>query len=924
MALGLAADLGDGAGRGLDRGEDRAGPRPAPSGIGRVGSRLVANSGRARLQGEGRGQQLLVVEAAMAGDEDRVDAARGLAVERVEPGVGRRPLEGLGADHEGGGADAHALGGERRRRHPRGDDPPLLGLDPELAQALGVDARVAARVVGDEDDLLAGARSARPAPPPSPAPARARSRRRRRGRPGSRRRNPQAPSLTQAILGRCDPRGHPILLALLGASRAGGRRRRRRAAGADFPGYRQIELHRSGQRRLPGPVLGRPRQRPALRLQERSPVSSTRRPASTRPGPGFTDTRIDADFGRFGHVSGAFEQRGRDAEPLAEAGREAKGAVRCAASAASSARSSSTARAATPRRARPAPRPNSIDDAAPALPRLRRPPDIRGRSSARGPGSRSAAPTPPSPLRPKAARLRKSSARWDDSRRSSFSASHGERVGPIRVIRLASAGGPPRPSSSTKASPRRRSRRRRPSAAARPSPAAPAGRPTGAATSRSTFPGPSVGLVRPNAEVDLSHFPIRGADGAAACIACRNPLHGASRPVSGRSLKIAVVSVCPGGGAFDVGGGRRRLLPSGLLGGSGPEFALQAPGGYRLSVSRRRTPRSLAHIRRRLRHRPATSAPGTAAAGRVEARFGRFGRVAVSFEPTASRGGCRRFPGCRGKPPSASPAPSAARSASTAKAASPRSTPTAPTARVTTNPRLALRRKEAESRPERPGRRTEEEADVGRLPLRPLWRGPLLRRSAASSSSKPAPVFPDEREFTLFGVERRRTGRLGHDQRGIFAARRAAAAFSFDDALTTATVTPPPPFSRQGRSHRSTPPGNLGLADPDGVLHRQGRRHGRPRFRRPRSSLADLRPKARPAEPRGSPSPRRPSRAQLSVRCSRDRFQSKREPGRRRRHQQALRLRRGRGRRPRSTSAPASSAAASPRSWAPRARASRP
>ena len=116
-------------------------PGQAPPGIGRVGSRLVANRAAPRLQGQGRGQQLLVVELAVAGDQHRVGAPRRLAVEQLQPGVGDGLLEAGRPDHEGAAPARPARAASCAVDHARGDDPIVGDRDPGLAQALGVGGR---------------------------------------------------------------------------------------------------------------------------------------------------------------------------------------------------------------------------------------------------------------------------------------------------------------------------------------------------------------------------------------------------------------------------------------------------------------------------------------------------------------------------------------------------------------------------------------------------------------------------------------------------------------------------------------------------------------------------------------------------------------------------------------------------------------
>ena len=107
---------------GLDRGQDRAGPRPARRRASAWSGRGWSRTVRPAVQRQLRGQQLLVVEAAVAGDHDRLGLARRFALERLEARLGDHLLERLGADHESRRPAACLVGGDRDRRHPGGDD----------------------------------------------------------------------------------------------------------------------------------------------------------------------------------------------------------------------------------------------------------------------------------------------------------------------------------------------------------------------------------------------------------------------------------------------------------------------------------------------------------------------------------------------------------------------------------------------------------------------------------------------------------------------------------------------------------------------------------------------------------------------------------------------------------------------------------
>ena len=192
---GLPPISARGARGGLDRRQDRAGPRP---GAARHRQRRVAarrEQRRAGLQGERRGQQLVVVEATVAGGEHDGGPARGFAVERL---AGRRRRRGswkAAAPITKAPAPSPARSAARRRGdHAGGDDLLLRAGTPMLAQPLGVRRRRPARVVGDEDDRLAVLEQAGAASRPRRASDRCRPRRPRRGRSAARRIRPPAPS----------------------------------------------------------------------------------------------------------------------------------------------------------------------------------------------------------------------------------------------------------------------------------------------------------------------------------------------------------------------------------------------------------------------------------------------------------------------------------------------------------------------------------------------------------------------------------------------------------------------------------------------------------------------------------------------------------------------------------------------------------
>ena len=196
VPLGLAGDLGR---RGRRRSRPRPGSRRSPAtrrpGIGIVGSRLVAMRAAPRVERPLRGQQLLVVEAAVAGDDDHArPRAPPRPRARVTPVGGDHLLQRRAADHEGAAARAR-----RPRAARRAATMPAVTIcssptsTPSSAQPLRVGGRELGRVVGDEDDPLARLEQRRAASPPTPAPARGRSRRPRRGRSEVRRSRPPGP-----------------------------------------------------------------------------------------------------------------------------------------------------------------------------------------------------------------------------------------------------------------------------------------------------------------------------------------------------------------------------------------------------------------------------------------------------------------------------------------------------------------------------------------------------------------------------------------------------------------------------------------------------------------------------------------------------------------------------------------------------------
>ncbi len=305
--------------------------------------------------------------------------------------------------------------------------------------------------------------------------------------------------------------GATLLLALLGTlapvTAAGAHEPRAQA----FPGYRQISFTVRGSAGYRIQVsVGHGSANLFVSKSYPGLFNSATSFYSTRSE--LHGSRIDADFGRFGHVSGAFEQRGGAQKmpngPECEGGGSVRRFGRFVGSLVfhgeqrySEARVSSA-------------KAESID-----TPPLRcdsfGPPKHQGKVIGQGTRLALSCANP------------SFSASTEGAREEvfpggipavEFSASTAERVGPIRVMRLATAGGPA-PTflfdeglSSSTVSP--------------PPPfrgSATFSRGPGGATDWSgdltvDLPGASVGLVRPDAQIDLSHFPIRAQTGAAAFI----------------------------------------------------------------------------------------------------------------------------------------------------------------------------------------------------------------------------------------------------------------------------------------------------------------------------------------------------------------------------------------------------------------------
>ena len=155
VALRLAADLGRRAARRLDRGEDRAGAGPGAAGHRHRRVATGCEQRRAALQCQRRCQKLLVVEVAMAGDDDNCRFAAGLAFEQLQPRRAQGLLEGRCADRKRAPIRPGVRGGEARGRFPGGYNSVLGHRDPGPPQPLRIRRCEPARVVGDEGDLPA-------------------------------------------------------------------------------------------------------------------------------------------------------------------------------------------------------------------------------------------------------------------------------------------------------------------------------------------------------------------------------------------------------------------------------------------------------------------------------------------------------------------------------------------------------------------------------------------------------------------------------------------------------------------------------------------------------------------------------------------------------------------------------------------------
>jgi hypothetical protein len=233
-------------------------------------------------------------------------------------------------------------------------------------------------------------------------------------------------------------------------------------------------------------------------------------------------------------------------------------------------------------------------------------------------------------------------------------------------------------------------------------------------------------------------------------------------------------------------------FPAGALGGSGPEFALKAPGGYRLQVSRE----DAGHVSIAVSKGSASTtytAPGKSADGRIDAGFGRFGRVAVAFEAAGKPQRTAPFPGCTGKPIVTQAGLFRGTIRFRGEGGFTRVAARSAHGAISTSPAW-----HCGGKPTKPGSKGkgggagEEESDDSAF----LFAGcgnSVFFAGGGHSSSKPAPVFPDEREFTLFAASSSERAGPVSISRTIIAAG-SGAAFSFDDALTTATASPPPPF----------------------------------------------------------------------------------------------------------------------------------
>lgn len=263
----------------------------------------------------------------------------------------------------------------------------------------------------------------------------------------------------------------------------------------------------------------------------------------------------------------------------------------------------------------------------------------------------------------------------------------------------------------------------------------------------------------------------------------------ARRPLKRLWMSVALATTVL---AVFASGAAAFTLPPGLLGGPGPELALRAPGGYRLQVNRD----DRHHVSLSVSKGAASNsyvAPGTAAGGEIEADFGRFGRVAVSFEPHGKPQPTPPFPGCSGKPMITRPGVFRGKIRFRGEGGFTSVDADGAHGTITTSPPWHCTGKKPESPPKGGGGEAgEEDPDLGAFLFARCGEA-LFFAGGGRSSSKPAPVFPDDRAFTLFGASAEERVGPVTIERGIFAAG-SGGAFSFDDALTTATVRPPPPF----------------------------------------------------------------------------------------------------------------------------------
>ena len=227
----------------------------------------------------------------------------------------------------------------------------------------------------------------------------------------------------------------------------------------------------------------------------------------------FTGTRVDADFGRFGQVTGRFEQRGPTQEPPDVSGCEGGGPVRrigrFVGTIAFHGEGRYTEAHASTAKA-------EVVDVPPL--RCHGFGDQPHQGEVVGQGTSLSISCANPSFEASTEGLKEEVFPEEPLPETTFSASMSERVGRVRVIRFASAGGP----ASTFVFDQTLS-----SATVSPPPpfhgSATFTRGAGGATGWSgdlavDFPGTSASLVRPNADVDLSHYPIRAQQGAAIFI----------------------------------------------------------------------------------------------------------------------------------------------------------------------------------------------------------------------------------------------------------------------------------------------------------------------------------------------------------------------------------------------------------------------